>query len=57
MAEKFEDIEFIELVRQQPLLFDKSHANYMNNQKKAQVWANIGAKVGLKGSNFLKLLL
>jgi hypothetical protein len=43
-----EDKELIRLVRELPLLWDSSHSDYVNNNKKSLAWKEIGSKMQLK---------
>jgi hypothetical protein len=42
------DSTLIELVRQKPLLFDKSHKFYLNNTMKHQIWEGLAKDAGFE---------
>jgi hypothetical protein len=50
------DSTLIELVRQKPLLFDKSHKLYLNNIMKHQIWEGLAKDAGFE-SYFYNLSL
>jgi hypothetical protein len=45
---KNSDSDLIELVRQKPILFDKSHKYYLNNVMKNRIWEGLAKDAGFQ---------
>lgn len=46
------ELEFVEIIREFPVLYDKTHPKYLNNQHKAVIWTKIAEKTNLTGNEF-----
>lgn len=44
------ELEFVEIIREFPVLYDKKHPKYLNNQHKAVIWTQISEKANLTGN-------
>lgn len=44
------ELEFVEIIREFPVLYDKKHPKYLNNQHKAVIWTQIAEKANLTGN-------
>ena len=44
--------QIIDLVRDKPIIYDKSHPDHFRSNMRTEIWEEIGVQVGLPGNYF-----